>query len=116
MNPETIKQGKFSIVYLTTEDCQVCEIILPRIEKMIAVFPQADFQLIKLDDVPEAAGSFLTFSVPTLLVYSNGAELLRFSRYLDVERIGMQMKKYYDLIFETDKNACSEINPETFRY
>lgn len=102
MDFNKIQQKQFSFIYITTKNCNVCKVLQPQLRKLAASFPKAEFHLIQLDDTPAAAGEFMAFSVPTFLVYSEGKELLRSSRNLDLYEIETKLKRYYSMLFEED--------------
>ncbi|MCF7792490.1 MAG: thioredoxin family protein [Candidatus Cloacimonetes bacterium] len=95
-----IKHKQFSFVYITTKDCNVCKVLQPQLREMAQKYSKADFELIELDDHPAAAGEFMAFAVPTFIVYSDGKELLRASRNLDLYDIETKLYKYYKMIFD----------------
>jgi len=49
-----------------------------------------------LDDVSLFQGQHLVFTVPTILVFSQGREILRESRFIDFEKI----KRLFDIYLE----------------
>lgn len=99
MDFKELKQRKFSFVYITTKDCNVCKILQPKLRKLAESFPKANFELLELDKYPQAAGEFICFTVPTIIVFSEGKELLRASRNLDLTEIEYKLTKFYNLIF-----------------
>ena len=98
MNFADFKQEFFSFIYITTKDCNVCKVLHPKIKEIAEVYEKATFHYIDLDSHRNAAGFFMAFSVPTLLVYSNGNELLRVARHLDLNEIKIKLDKYYNLL------------------
>ena len=96
---EKLKQDKFSFIYITTRDCKVCKILQPKLRVLAESYQGSVFHLIELDDHQEAAGFFMAFSVPTFLVYSEGRELLRTARHMNIEDVKNKLDRYYELIF-----------------
>jgi thiol-disulfide isomerase/thioredoxin len=94
-----LKQEKFSFIYITTKACNVCKVLKPKIIELAESYEGSTFHSIYLDDEPSAAGYFMAFSVPTFLVYSEGMELLRTARHMDVGEIITKLDKYYEMIF-----------------
>jgi thiol-disulfide isomerase/thioredoxin len=95
----TMTQQEFSFVYLTTTGCNVCKVLAPQLEAMARKFPGATFHRIELDDNPVAKGKFMAFAIPTLVVYSNGQELLRVARHIDLLDVEQKLTRYYQMIF-----------------
>ena len=101
MDYEKLKLGKFSFIYLTTENCNVCKILQPKLRQLTKTYKESTFNLIDLGVNNDAAGFFMTFSIPTFLVYSEGKELIRESRHMDLEEIKLKLDRYYEMIFES---------------
>jgi thioredoxin 1 len=98
-----LKEEKFSFIYITTKNCNVCKILQPKLRELAKSYKNSTFNLIELDDHKEAAGFFMTFSVPTFLVYSEGSELIRTARHLNIDEIRMKLNRYHQMIFEKDE-------------
>ncbi|MBT5419598.1 MAG: thioredoxin family protein [Candidatus Cloacimonetes bacterium] len=99
MDFEKLKQDKFSFVYITTKSCNVCKVLQPKLRELAKKYRESKFHLIELDDKGEAAGFFMAFSVPTFLVYSEGQELIRTARHLNIEEIETKLNRYHQMIF-----------------
>ena len=95
-----LKQEKFSFIYITTKNCIVCKVLQPKLRELAKHYPGSTFHLIELDDHKEAAGFFMAFSVPTFLVYSEGSELIRTARHLNIDEIRTKLNRYYQMIFD----------------
>ncbi|MEA1986120.1 MAG: thioredoxin family protein [Candidatus Marinimicrobia bacterium] len=96
---QKLKDEKFSFVYITTKDCNVCKIIQPKLRELAKKYDGSTFNLIELDDNKDASGFFMAFSVPTILVYSEGKELIRTGRHLNIDEMKFQLDRYYEMIF-----------------
>jgi thioredoxin-like negative regulator of GroEL len=97
---EALKKEKFSFVYITAKDCNVCKVLQPRLKEIAKVYKGSFFYFIELDDHKNAAGFFMAFSVPTFLVYSEGKELIRESRHMNLGEITNKLDRYYEMIFD----------------
>jgi len=100
MDFEALKQEKFSFIYITTKNCNVCKVLQPRLRELAKNYKSSKFHLIELDDHKEAAGFFMAFSIPTFLVYSEGSELIRTARHLNIDEIRTKLNRYYQMIFD----------------
>lgn len=74
------------LLHFSSPSCSVCHAVLPRLVAIGADFgwPVVD---ISIDTHPEIAAQRLVFTVPTVLVLSEGKEMLRESRFIGFERI-----------------------------
>ncbi len=100
MDLEKLKQEKFSFIYITTKDCNVCKVLQPKLRELAKSYKNSTFNLIELDDYKEAAGFFMAFSVPTFLVYSEGSELIRTARHININEIKTKLNRYHQMIFD----------------
>ena len=99
MDFEALQQEKFSFIYITTKDCNVCKVLQPKLRELVKSYQDSTFHLIELDDHREAAGFFMAFSIPTFLVYSQGQELIRTARHLNIDEIRKKLNRYHQMIF-----------------
>lgn len=74
------------VLYFTTPTCNVCKSIFPRLEELMQAYPQKLYK-IDAEQFPELAGQSRVFTVPTILVFAEGKEVLRESRFIDFQRI-----------------------------
>ncbi len=102
MDFNSIKEGEFSLVYLSRDECSVCHVLLPKVEELIKKYPKGSICTIDLDEKPEAAGTFMVFSIPALIVYSKGKELYRGARFFNFEELETKIDRYYDAIFREE--------------
>lgn len=87
--------------YFSGADCGVCTVLKPVIKQLFAeTFPAIQWQEVALDSSPEIAGQLQLFSIPTLLVYVDGKEVLRKSRNFSVGEVANALKRPYSLRFD----------------
>ena len=100
MNYKEMKSQKFAFVYLTTKTCNVCKVLQPKLRRLAENFAEATFHRIYLDENKDAASEFMAFAIPTFLVYSEGKELIRSARHMDIAEINHKLSRYYEMITE----------------
>ena len=84
---ETLKTSPDPLIlYFSTPNCMVCEIMKP---KVLEALQDYDTDLIDIDaaEYPEIAGQHRVFAAPTVLVFYEGKEVLRESRFIDIDKI-----------------------------
>jgi len=74
------------VLYFTTTTCNVCKSIFPRLEELMQAYPQKLYK-IDAEQFPELAGQNRVFTVPTILIFAEGKEVLRESRFIDFAKI-----------------------------
>ena len=83
---ELIKGDIPLVLYFSSASCHVCHSVLPQLIRLIEGFP-VSFVKVKADEQPEICGQLLVFTVPTILVFYEGKEVLRESRFIDFNHI-----------------------------
>lgn len=95
-----LKSEMAVVVYLSTDECQVCKVIKPKLEEMLdEKFPRIRMVYVPLGAFPEIAGQYRIFSVPAILVYFDGHEFLRKTRNISLEEFGREISRPYSLMF-----------------
>lgn len=75
------------MVIAKTHTCSSCITIPHILDNNMQHFDKIDKYNIFVDDNDKFRGEYLIFSVPTILIFSEGKELLRQSRYFDYAKI-----------------------------
>ena len=80
----------FVMIIAKSHTCSACQTILNILEKNIPNLDEIEIYNIYVDDLDQFRGTHLIFSVPTVLIFSKGKELLRetsYSNYAKVHRL-----------------------------
>ncbi len=97
---EFIKENPAVMVFFSDESCNVGDALSPKLQKMLQEnYPEVKFLEVNVQMLPEARGFFNVFVIPTVLVYFDGKETLRHARHINVEKLGMEMERIYNLMF-----------------
>ncbi len=96
-----LEKQEATLIYFYSNHCAPCLSLRPKVEEMIT----SDFQkmgLIFVDSEahPETAAKYQVFASPTILLYFDGKETKRFSKYISVSELGQSIQRYYDMIFQ----------------
>ncbi len=94
-----IASGDMRLVYISRPDCGVCKALIPKVKEMLIDFPEIKAGYIDLDKIPEAAGKFSIFTIPGILVFTQGKETIRKARYVSVNQLAEEMDRYYQLLY-----------------
>jgi len=76
----------------------VCKSLLPKVKKLIGNYPEVDFIYVDTKTQPLIAGQNLIFTVPTLIFFSRGKELQRFSRFVSITDLRNFIERYRKLL------------------
>ena len=89
----SIIKSEISLVIAKTKMCVVCKPMSEKLKVFMIAYPSIPTYELYLEDVEMFQGQQLVFTVPTILVFSEGKEILRESRFIDFEKI----KRLFDL-------------------
>ena len=86
------------LLYFSLPDCGVCHAVRPKVEALLAERPEIAAYFIDLSVVPEATGRFEVFAAPTVLMFINGRETIRESRYFSMDELTAKIDRYLSLL------------------
>jgi thiol-disulfide isomerase/thioredoxin len=96
-----IDQEKAILVYFYNDDCPPCIALRPKVEQlMVHFFPRMKLEFINSKSNPAIPVAFNVFSNPSLLIFFEGKEFKRFSKYISIKELEEAILKYYTLLFE----------------
>jgi hypothetical protein len=75
------------MIIAKSHTCSSCSTIANIMDNNMNNFDKIDKYNLFVDDIDQFRGEYLIFSVPTVLIFSEGKELLRQSRYFDYAKI-----------------------------
>lgn len=89
---------RMSCLYISQESCSVCHAVLPKVEAMLKEFPRITSAAARIDDIPELAGRFSVFTAPVVLLFAEGKEIVRKARFIVMDELEADIRKYYELL------------------
>ena len=88
------------LLYFYNDDCAPCISLRPKVETLVADrFPKMKMLWVNSKTSPEIPSSFGVFANPTILVFFDGKEFKRFSKYVSVNELESAIERYYSLVF-----------------
>lgn len=88
-----IEQHPLAFVYVSRKNCSVCHAVQPQVQDMLKEFPRIEPIQVSADQVPEVASQFTVFSVPALLLFVEGKEVLREARFVVMDDLRDQFQR-----------------------
>ncbi len=98
----TIKENKLTLLTGSTRDCGVCIAVKPRIEKILDKYSHVKNVYVYVDDLEAAAGEFMIFTVPTIILFAEGKEVHRESRIIDFQQLEFELARWSEFLENTD--------------
>ena len=96
-----IQQNGAVLFYCSTPSCGVCKSLKPKVIELVqSHFPNLPMYYVDIDAIPEARGQLSVYSVPAVLVYFKGKELIREARNFGIMELGAKIDRYCNMIFE----------------
>lgn len=100
---ENINMGNPILIYFSSKDCSVCEVLKPKIEESILKnFPKFKLFEIKSDENRDITSSFGVFSSPSIIIYFDKKEFKRYARNMSVYTMLDDIKRPYSLMYGKD--------------
>lgn len=82
------------LVLAKTHTCSVCQLTESQLKAAIPDFDKLNKVQLYIDDVDAFRGELEVFAVPTVMIYAQGKELLRESRFINIDKIKRLLMMY----------------------
>ena len=90
------------LLYFYSDNCAPCLSLRPKVADLVFDrFPNVRLGLINGEKDPLITASFRVFAFPTLILFFEGKEHYRGSKYLAIPQLAETINKPYTLLFET---------------
>jgi thioredoxin 1 len=98
-----IENEKALLLYFYNDDCAPCLSLRPKVEHlMIHSLPKMKLIFVNSKANAEIPASFGIFSNPTILLFFEGKEYRRFSKFISIQELQQAIERYYRLLFEEE--------------
>jgi thioredoxin-like negative regulator of GroEL len=88
------------LVYFKNDKCAPCMVLRPKVEELVAnEFPALKFVVVDTMESPLLSGTFNVFANPTILVFFEGKEYIRKSKYIGISELGQEIQRIYSMVF-----------------
>ncbi|WP_461205711.1 thioredoxin family protein [Clostridium sp. DL1XJH146] len=94
-----ITNGKIVVIYVTSSKCSVCSVIKPKLDDIINTMPKIEGYEISIDEVSTIAGELSIFTLPAILVFIEGQEVIREARFISLDILEAKLKRYYEMLY-----------------
>ena len=98
---DLIKSNDAVMIYFSTNQCAPCASLRPKVLNLLKIkFPKMKMEFIDAESAPEITGNFNVFASPTILIFFDGKETKRYSKYISISELDQNIERYYNMIFE----------------
>lgn len=73
--------------------------LLGKVDNMLSNYPKVKSIKINIDESPSLCAEFSVFIAPTILLFTQGKETLRESRFIVINELDKNINRYYNLMF-----------------
>lgn len=95
-----IASGRMRLLYISRPSCGVCTAVKPKVIDIIEKYEGLEGTYVDLDRIPEAAGEFSIFTIPGILLYIDGREMIREARFISIEELESRIDRFHSMIFD----------------
>ena len=104
MTPEELKEKVAAspgiVLYFKNDRCAPCMALRPKVEELVyAQFPKMEFLILDTVEQPLLSSEYNVFANPTILVFFEGKEYVRKSKYIGTSELGQDMSRFYNMVF-----------------
>lgn len=94
-----VKNNLISIVYFSGSIYGACDVIRDKVKLLIKDYEKINFLEINAVENKEVAAKYDIFTLPILILFVEGKEVLRFGRYFDILEFKNSIERYYNMVF-----------------
>ena len=95
-----IESNDMVLAYFSHERCSVCKVLLPKVKGLLASdFPKVKMAYCDIEQVPETAAQNSVFTAPTLLIFVQSKEYMRYSRNVGLDPLAQTIARPYKMLF-----------------
>jgi thioredoxin-like negative regulator of GroEL len=93
-----INEDALCLFVFSSEHCSVCYSVKENIKILANKFSRLKVHEISIDEIPSVSGEFMVFTVPTLLIFHNGKEVYRASRFISFKELEKKLTFFHQII------------------
>ncbi len=98
---DEVKKHMGVMLYFYNDHCPPCISLRPKVIKMVEEkFPELKLVFINSEKSPEVPAHYSVFSNPTIILFMDGREYFRNSKYISEHQLAEQTDRLYNMAFE----------------
>lgn len=98
---EIISGEKGLLAYFYSDRCAPCVSLRPKVETLVSEYFQ-DMKMVFVNSEahPDISAHYGIFANPCILVFFEGHEFRRYSKYISISQLGSDIQRVYSLLFD----------------
>ncbi len=98
---ELIANQTAVIIYFYSDNCAPCVSLRPKVQQLVDnSFPNIKLAFVNSQKHPEIPTAFSIFANPTIVIFFEGREFRRESKYISIPQLSDAIERPYNMIFE----------------
>ncbi len=97
---ELIRANTMTLIYFGGESCGVCRAVKPKLIELLKNYPKIVSGSVDTEKSIETAAAFSIFTIPVILVFIEGKEIIRAARHFSMLELEEKIARYYSAVFE----------------
>lgn len=96
-----ISNNQAVLLYFYNDNCAPCLSLRPKVSELLrADFPKMELAFVNSGMHPDIPASYNVFSNPTLILFFEGNEFRRVSKYISIPQLQEAIERPYRMIFD----------------
>ena len=93
---DKIAREKALVLYFSSDSCSVCKVLKPKVTELLRdKFPLIRALYVDIEKSPVISGQFRVFTIPTILIFFEGKEQVRYSRNISMHQLEAAIERLY---------------------
>lgn len=98
---EFITDNPAALLYFKNDKCGPCQVLRPKVSELIEKeFPEMKMLVVDSFASPALSGHYQVFANPTILVFFDGKETIRKSKYVSLSELKDEIGRVYGIMFD----------------
>lgn len=93
-----IAASPMAILVSKTSSCGVCESVAAKIDELLPHYPKVTGMISYIEQVPALASEYLILGAPTVILFVEGKEVYRESRFVKMAELHRQLQNWSEAI------------------
>jgi thioredoxin-like negative regulator of GroEL len=97
---DRVQSEQAILIYFKNDNCAPCLVLRPKVKELIdEFFPNIEMIVVDSVEHPEFAGEFQVYANPTLLIFFEGKEYIRKSKFVAIPQLQAEIGRIYEMMF-----------------
>lgn len=93
-----VMENKIALLYFTSQNCSVCVALLPKIKEFLKKYSNIANAKVEINEVQLAVGKYSIFTAPTIIMFIEGKEVIRESRFISIIELQEKIRRLINFI------------------